>query len=106
MTKFVRGEQDAKIAEEASQALFSGQGSLDNAPTYKMTAPSMILNDVLFESKLVTSKSEGRRMCQQGAISVNGNVVKDFAYQIDDKDFENGVCILKKGKKNFVKVER
>ena len=106
MTKFVRGEQDAKIAEEASQALFSGQGSLDNAPTYKMTAPSMILNDMLFESKLVTSKSEGRRMCQQGAISVNGNVVKDFAYQIDDKDFENGVCILKKGKKNFVKVER
>ena len=45
-------------------------------------------------------------MCQQGAISINGRVEKDFAYKITENDFENGVCILKKGKKNFMKLEK
>ncbi len=105
LTKFVRGEEDAKIAEEASRALFSGEGSLDNAPTYVLESTPIQLNDLLFNSGLVPTKSEGRRMCQQGAISVNGEVVKDFAYQIGEKDFHNGVCLLKKGKKNYIKVE-
>ncbi len=105
LTKFVRGEEDAKIAEEASRALFSGEGSLDNAPTYILESTPILLNDLLFDSKLVPSKSEGRRMCQQGAISVNGEVVKDFAYLVEEKDFKDGICLLKKGKKNFMKVE-
>ena len=104
LTKFVRGEEDAKIAEKASEALFSGSGNLDNVPTCHISLP-MNLTDALFESKLVSSKSEGRRMCQQGAISINGRVEKDFAYKITENDFENGVCILKKGKKNFMKLE-
>ena len=105
LTKFVRGEEDAKIAEEASRALFSGEGSLDNAPTFVLESTPILLNDLLFNSKLVPTKSEGRRMCQQGAISVNGEVVKDFAYLIEEKDFNDGICLLKKGKKNFMKIE-
>ena len=105
LTKFVRGEEDAKIAEKASEALFSGSGNLDNVPTCHISLP-MNLTDALFESKLVSSKSEGRRMCQQGAISINGRVEKDFAYELTESDFENGVCILKKGKKNFMKLEK
>ncbi len=105
LTKFVRGEEDAKIAEEASRALFGGEGSLDNAPTFVLESTPILLNDLLFNSKLVPTKSEGRRMCQQGAISVNGEVVKDFAYLIEEKDFNDGICLLKKGKKNFMKIE-
>lgn len=105
LTKFVRGEEDAKIAEEASRALFGGEGSLDNAPTFVLESTPILLNDLLFNSKLVPTKSEGRRMCQQGAISVNGEVVKDFAYLIEEKDFKGGICLLKKGKKNFMKIE-
>lgn len=106
ITKFVRGEEDAKIAEEASKALFSGQGNLDNAPTFEVEKSNLpiTLVDVLATTKLVQSKSEGRRMCEQGGVLVNGEVQKDFNYGITEADFTDGVCIIKKGKKNFMKV--
>ena len=106
ITKFVRGEEDAKLAEEASKALFAGNGNLDNVPTYNVTKEQlpMSLVDMLANTKLVTSKSEGRRMCEQGGVLVNGEVNKDFSYQITEKDFKDGICLLKKGKKNFMKV--
>ena len=106
ITKFVRGEEDAKIAEEASKTLFSGQGNLDNAPTFEVEKSNLpiTLVDVLATTKLVQSKSEGRRMCEQGGVLVNGEVQKDFNYGITEADFTDGVCIIKKGKKNFMKV--
>ncbi len=106
ITKFVRGEEDAKIAEEASKALFSGQGNLDNAPTFEVEKSGLpiTLVDVLATTKLVQSKSEGRRMCEQGGVLVNGEVQKDFNYGITEADFTDGVCIIKKRKNNFMKV--
>lgn len=106
ITKFVRGEEDAKIAQEASKALFTGAGNMDNAPTFEVTSADLpcSLVDILANTKLVTSKSEGRRMCEQGGVLVNGEVQKDFNYQITADNFTDGVCILKKGKKNFMKV--
>ena len=106
ITKFVRGEEDAKIAQEASKALFTGAGNMDNAPTFEVASADLpcSLVDMLANTKLVTSKSEGRRMCEQGGVLVNGEVQKDFNYQITTENFTDGVCILKKGKKNFMKV--
>lgn len=106
ITKFVRGEQDAIIAEEASKALFNGQGNLDNAPTFEIDKNSLpiTLVDLLAQTKLVVSKSEGRRMCEQGGVLINNEVQKDFNYLVTENNFENNTCILKKGKKNFMKV--
>lgn len=105
ITKFVRGEEDAKKAQEASNSLFGNGGNMDNVPTYKVTdLNNKNLCDLLFECGLVKSKSEGRRMCEQGGVSVNGEAIKDFAYNITENDFKNGELILKKGKKNFMKI--
>lgn len=106
ITKFVRGEEDAKIAEEASKALFSGNGDSQNAPTCQLTSGDLPISlvDLLVLTKLVSSKSEGRRMCEQGGVLVNGTVQKDFNYKISQTDFDNGMCLIKKGKKNFMKV--
>lgn len=106
VTKFVRGEEDAKIAEEATKALFNGQGNLENVPTYEIAAYNLPISlvDLLASTKLVSSKSEGRRMCEQGGVLVNGETQKDFNFKVSKENFENGVCMLKKGKKNFMKV--
>jgi len=106
ITKFVRGEEDAKIAEEASNALFTGQGNLDNAPTFEIDKNQLPISlvDLASLSKLVSSKSEGRRMIEQGAVSVNGEVKKEFNLNVDETFFNENVLILKKGKKNFIKV--
>ena len=105
ITKFVRGEEDAKIAQEASSSLFGGGANLDNVPTYEIDAcDGKNVCDMLFESGLVKSKSEGRRMCEQGGVFVNGEQVKDFSFVITKDLFADGHMLLRKGKKNFVKV--
>lgn len=106
ITKFVRGEQDAIMAQQASEALFSGLGDLQNAPTFELSKADLPVKiaDLLNSSKLVSSKQEARRMCQQGAISVAGEVIKDFGYEITLDNFNDNYFVLKKGKKNFVKI--
>lgn len=106
ITKFVRGEEDAKTAQEASENLFTGGANLDNVPTYELdkTLIPISLVDLVANSKLVSSKSEGRRMIEQGAVSVNGEVKKEFNLQLNETDFKDNTLLLKKGKKNFIKV--
>lgn len=106
ITKFVRGEKDAIEAQEASKALFSGAGNLDNAPTFEISKSELpvSISELLARTKLVSSKSEARRMCDQGGVSINGKTIKEFMFQVSTKDFENDMLILKKGKKNFVRV--
>jgi tyrosyl-tRNA synthetase len=43
------------------------------------------LLNVLHENKLISSKSEGRRLIHQGAIEVNGQKINDPSYQVSGK---------------------
>ena len=108
VTKFVRGEEDAKLAQQASDALFNGVGNLDNAPTYEIAeerlSGGVSVADLFVESGLVNSKSEVRRLCAQNGILVNDEKISDFNKQITTSDLNDGYILLKKGKKNFVKV--
>ncbi len=106
MTKFVRGEEDAKLAEEASRSLFAGNGDTSNAPTFELDKAELPKNivDLLVEAKMLSSKSEARRMVEQGGITLNADKVTDFRYGVCEKDFDSGYALLKKGKKNIIKV--
>lgn len=108
ITKFVRGEEDAIIAQKASEALFNGEGSLDNVPTYEVAesdlSAGILVPDLFTACGLVDSKSEVRRLCAQGGIIVNNEKITDFNIKITQNDMQNGYIMLKKGKKNFVKV--
>lgn len=106
MTKFVRGEEDAKLAEEASRSLFAGNGDTSNAPTFELDKTELPKNIVglLVEAKMLSSKSEARRMVEQGGITLNADKVTDFRYVVCEKDFDSGYALLKKGKKNIIKV--
>lgn len=108
VTKFVRGEQDAIIAQQASEALFNGQGNLDNAPTLEVEKQRLeqgvLVPDLFVESGLVASKSEVRRLCSQGGILVGDVKITDFNHKVTLADLTDGYVLLKKGKKNFVKL--
>ena len=64
----------------------------------------MTVIDLLCNTKLTPSKGEARRLVQQGGISVNGEKVADTAHMVTGADFTDGECIVKKGKKVFLKV--
>lgn len=106
ITKFIRGEEDAVLAQQMSENLFSQGG--DDAPQHEITKAELGAGvgicDLLFATKLAPSKSEARRLIQGGAISVKGEKIGDFNIIITENDFEDGSILLKKGKKNFIKV--
>lgn len=62
------------------------------------------LIDLLFDLKIVESKSDARRLIEQNGISVNGNKENDINKIIDNADFKEGFIIIQKGKKVFLKV--
>lgn len=101
VTKTIHGEEKAKQALELAQNMFNNN-NFDNAPEFK--ANSLNILDLLTESKLCSSKGEARRMVEQGGISVNDNKISSINHTLTDADFEKGFAVLKKGKKQFIKI--
>ncbi len=99
VVKFLHGEEEAELAKRTSEEVFSGKMS-DNMPTVKVCNSSYNILDLLLETSLCPSKSEARRMVEQGGIKVNGEKVSDVNSIIEINDI-----ILQKGKKSFIKVE-
>ena len=104
ITKLVHGEEEAKKAEEAANALFSGKGSLDNMPTVELEDKNISILDAIITAGIAPSKGQARTLVNQGGISLNDEKVTDVNYVLSDKDFSEGYAILKKGKKVFFKL--
>ncbi len=105
ITKLVHGEEEAKKAEEASNALFGGLGNLDNMPTTKIENTNISILDAIITCKIAPSKGQARTLISQGGISLNDEKVTDVNYVLSDSDFKEGFAIIKKGKKVFHKLE-
>lgn len=106
ITKLVHGEEAAKKAEEASNALFNGSGSLENMPTIKLEDINISLLDAIIKTNIAPSKGQARTLINQGGISLNDNKISDVNYVLSASDFSQGYAILKKGKKIFYKLEQ
>ncbi|MBQ1917883.1 MAG: tyrosine--tRNA ligase, partial [Schwartzia sp.] len=76
VTKIVHGEEEAKKAKEAAEALFSGQGSAEDMPTIDVAlSGGEKLIDVLTQNGVFASKGEGRRLVQQNGLTLNDEKV-------------------------------
>ena len=106
VTKLIHGVDEAEKAAQAAQALFSGAGALDNAPTVTITSEilgSKII-DVLTTNGIVASKSEGRRLIQQGGLSIRDTKVTDLDFLLTADLFDNNSLLIRKGKKNYHRI--
>ena len=106
ITKLIHGEEEAKKAEAAAQALFEGSGSLENMPTSKIDTLPLSILDAIVQIGFAPSKGQARTLIEQGGISLNDEKVTEITYQLSDVDFKEGYAILKKGKKVFHKLEK
>ena len=109
LTKLVHGEKEANKAQQTARALFSGSGNLDNMPSYTLskddlTDGKIAVNDILFKAGMTKSKGEGRRLIEQGGVSVNDKKVTSAVETVCADDFSDGSIIVKKGKKVFYKI--
>ncbi|MBQ2932469.1 MAG: tyrosine--tRNA ligase [Clostridia bacterium] len=108
VTKMVHGEEEAQKADAAAKAVF-GAGTNDaDMPTFEISeaeiADGINIVDLLALTKLAPSKGEGRRLVQQGGISIDGNKVEDISYTVTKDIFADGKIVVKKGKKVFLKI--
>lgn len=110
ITSMIHGEEEAEKAQEAARALFK-EGTDTSAVPYteidsKKFAEGMDITELLLLTGLVSSKSEGRRLIQQGGIYIGESRVDDIGLKITMKDFDsNKTLLLRKGKKVYHMVK-
>ena len=107
LTKLVHGEEEAKKAQDGARALFSA-GNTANMPTTALSADDFTdgvidILTLLVKTGLVPSKSEARRAVDQGGVTVDGEKVTDIKATFATEAFKDGI-VVKRGKKNFMKV--
>jgi len=108
VTKMVHGKAEADSALNAARALFSNGGDENSIP-HTIMEKSIFENginvvDLLFETKLAKSKSEGRRLIEQGGVSLNGIKVESIDKIVTLSDFTDNKLMIKKGKKQYHQI--
>ena len=100
-TEIAHGHDAAVAAESAADALFGGGANSENVPTVEFDMPhQMGVVDFLVAIKLFPSKSEARRMIEQGGVQIDGEKITDWKSNVSAAD----ELMVQKGKKTFLRV--
>ena len=104
VTKLVHGEQEALKAQQIAQNLFeNGNINTENMPTETINKVGEInIVDFLSSLSIIKSKSEARRLIEQGGIIIDNQKKCDINENL--KLTSQQELIVKKGKKTFLKV--
>ncbi len=109
VTKMVHGQEEADKAKQAAEAIFAGGGVSANMPTAEVAADfvgdGVNALEMLVSIGFIPSKSEGRRLVQQGGLTINDEKVTSLDFVVTKDMFEGDGLIAKRGKKAFIKVE-
>ncbi len=106
-TKLVHGEAEARQAQERAASLFGGGGAKPDAPVVTIPAAgiagdSINIVELLLKSGLFPSKSEVRRLIEQGGLLVENEKISDLQYAVDLARLRNPEGLLiRKGKKSY-----
>ena len=110
LTKMVHGEEEAQKAQNAAKALFAGGSDDSNMP--QTTVDDADLEDgkatvisLMIKGGMIKSNGEGRRLIQQGGISVDGEKITDVFHAVTADMLAKGI-VIKKGKKVFRKFTK
>lgn len=113
--KFIHGEEAYQNALKISEALFSGKVNSLNSKEIEQAFADFTrtkleedknIVDLLVEVKAASSKREGRQFVENGAVTINGEVIKDINSIIGkDNAIEGRYIVIRRGKKNYYLVE-
>ena len=108
LTKLVHGEEEANKARDAARALFLSGANDADMPTTELTESQLTdgrigILDLMLACKLAPTKSEARRLVQQGGVFADDEKVASIDVVFTGEQLKNGVK-LRKGKKVFHKA--
>lgn len=109
VTALIHGKEEAEKALEGARAAFSGGGNKDAMPTANLSLSKLDegigIIDLFAEAGLASTKSDARRLVEQGGAFINEEKISDIKALIGkeklDKDNE---MILRAGKKRFMRI--
>ena len=93
-------KEDAIKAEEEFDNIFINKGIPIDIPEFKIDVDKMDIIDLIVLINFAPSKGEARRLIKQGGVSIDGNKVTNFPFEVI---FDNEK-ILKVGKRKFLKL--
>lgn len=107
LTELVHGKEEADKAQAAAKALFADGSDDSNMPTTTVEDADfedgkVTVLSLMIKAGMIKSNGEGRRLIQQGGISVNDEKITDVFTAVSKDDIANGI-VVKKGKKVFHK---
>lgn len=107
LTELVHGKEEADKAQTAAKALFEGGADDSNMPTTEVEQSDLedgkiTVLSLMIKAGMIKSNGEGRRLIQQGGISVNDEKISDVFTSVSADELKDRV-IVKKGKKVFHK---
>ena len=109
LTKLVHGKEEADKCDAAVKAIFSGDMSASNMPKVEVKESDLVdgklgVVNALVISKLCTSNGDARRNIEQGGVMVDDEKVSDVKQTIDKEKLKDKGVVIKKGKKNFIRI--
>ena len=94
-------KKDASEAEKEFENVFKNKQKPSDVPVVKLKEKKYLIPDLLIELGMVSSKSEARRLVEQGGIRINSEVKKDWKEKLNIKKG----TVVQVGKKKFTEVK-
>jgi len=101
IVRMYHGEAKAVKAAEAFERKFVKKENPIDMPVVKLKKATMFLTDILVDTKMTPSKSEARRLIEQGGVKVDGAVIGEREAVIEP----HSGMIIQVGKRKFVRVK-
>ena len=100
LVKKYYSEKEADLAQSSFDQIFVKRDNPENMQVRKIDSDVGLL-ELITEEGLVASKGEGKRLLNQNAIKINGQVCNDINFVISSSEKE---FVIKVGKRRFLKV--
>lgn len=100
VVKIYHGEKAAELAEEEFDKVFKNKELPSDIPVFEPVKNNYTVLDLLFDSKLASSKNDAKRLVEAGAVDIDVRTEKDWKKIIEIKDG----MIIKVGSRKFVKI--
>src|SRR3989344_5709180 len=100
------GEEQATPSEEYFQATVVSKTPAEDAAVVRLTNPKLLMDELIgfaLENNLVESKSEFRRLLEQGGISLNETRVEN---DVKELSLNTGENVVRVGKRKYLKLFR
>lgn len=109
VTSMIHSKEDADGALEAARALFADGMDESNIPSTQLDPErfkdGVGILDLMREVGMIKTNSEGRRLVQQGGVTIGGEKVDAVDRMVILDDFKDGKILIKKGKKTYHQVQ-